>query len=42
MLKEIWRWEQLARDLGLGGSARLSFANFYEDPALRLYADHGN
>ncbi len=28
--------------LGLGGSAGLSFANFYEDPALSLYADHGN
>jgi UDP-2,3-diacylglucosamine pyrophosphatase LpxH len=33
---------QLTHDLDLGGSARLSFANFYEDPAMRLYADHGN
>jgi UDP-2,3-diacylglucosamine pyrophosphatase LpxH len=33
---------RLTRDLGLGGTTRVSFANFYEDPVLRLYADHGN
>lgn len=32
----------LAGHLGLSGSPRLSFVNFYEDPTLRVYADHGN
>ena len=33
---------QVTQYLGLGGSAGLSFANFYENPSLSLYADHGN
>jgi UDP-2,3-diacylglucosamine pyrophosphatase LpxH len=33
---------QVTQYLGLGGFAGLSFANFYEDPALSLYADHGS
>ena len=33
---------RLAGHLGLSGSDRLSFVNFYENPMLRLYADHGN
>ena len=33
---------RVARHLGLSGSDRLSFVNFYEDSMLRLYADHGN
>lgn len=33
---------QVTQYLGLGGFAGLSFANFYEEPTLCLYADHGN
>ena len=33
---------QLTQYLGLDGSAVLSFANFFEDRTLGLYADHGN